>query len=117
MCSSQSADLVSFDIVFTRGVVVFFSRLFGCLHFPEGSCFFFLASYGFFTPTALLIFFVGLIHLSPVFSFSAFIQRQTGGIPAVINQEVTPSFFFSVVDIDVCLQLLGILLELSASVL
>ena len=29
----------SLDVVFTRGVVVFFSCILGCLHFPKGFCF------------------------------------------------------------------------------
>ena len=50
-CYSQSANLVLFlpEMLSLRvEVVVFFSGIFGCLHFPEGSVF--LASCGFFTP-------------------------------------------------------------------
>ena len=35
----QSCLVSSFDAAFTRGIVVFFSCILGCLHFPEGFCF------------------------------------------------------------------------------
>ena len=72
MCSSQSANLVSFlhpNVVFTRGVVVFFSCILGCHHFPECFCFLGLR---WLLPTAPARFFVGVVQLSPVFSFDAF---------------------------------------------
>ena len=50
-------------VVFTRGVVVFFSCILGCLHFPEGFCFlgllWLLYSH---SPTH---FFVRTVHFSP----------------------------------------------------
>ena len=44
-------------------------------------------------------FFVRKVHLFPIFSFDAFVQRMAEGIPVGFNQERTPSFLFNVVDI------------------
>ena len=81
----QSCLVSSFHIVFTREVVVSFCGILGCLHFPEGSCFFGppVASS---PPTALLNFIISIVKLSPVFSFDTFVQRLTECVPVVTNQ-------------------------------
>ena len=48
----QSCLVSHQDVVFTRGIVVFFSGILGCLHFPEGFCFLGLLSL--LNPTAIL---------------------------------------------------------------
>ena len=45
---------------------------------------------------------VRFIHFFPIFSFDAFKQRLTEGMPVVIHEGRTTSFSCNVVDIDMC---------------
>ena len=100
-CSSQNADRVLFlpRMLSSRsGSLQSSPRILACLHFPDSFCF--LGLLWLLHPHSPAHFFVGLIHLSPAFSFDAFVQRLTEGKTVGINQKGTPAPFCNVVDTD-----------------
>ena len=104
-CSSQCANLVSLlPLMLSTRVGSSYSSPASLDAFIFQRAFCFLGLLWLLHSHSPAHFFVSLIHLSPIISFDAFLQRLTEGIPVVINQGEKPTLFFYVVDIDVCLQ-------------
>ena len=91
----QNCDIVSFlPLMLSLRVGSQFSSPASVAAFIFQRAFAFWTSCGCFTTHSPAHFFVGVVKLSPVFSFDAFVQRLTGGVPVIISQERTPPLLF-----------------------
>ena len=80
----QSRFIPSRNVLFASRIIKLFLSVLGCFHGPQGFCLLGLLKLLYtHSPTHYL---VGVKHFFPVFSFDAFVQRLTEGIPVSINQ-------------------------------
>ena len=95
-CSSCLVS--SQDVVFTTWIVVFLSRVLGCLHLPKS--FRFLGLLWLLNPRCPAHFCAAIVQLFPVLSFNAFIYRLAKGVPISVYQRRTPPLLGNMMDID-----------------
>ena len=94
-CFSQGANLVSFlPRMLSSRVGSLYSSPASLAAFIFQKGFSFLGFLWLLHPHSPAHFFVGIIQLSPVFFFDAFVQRLTEGVPVIINQGRTPPLLF-----------------------
>ena len=93
----QSRFISAQNVFFATWIIKLFLSVFGCFDGPQSFCLLGLLRFLYTHSPAHYL--VGVIHFFPIFSFNAFVQRLTEGLPITISQGRAPPFRFNVVDI------------------